>query len=543
MRKTPASGSLNICQIESVDTDNFRCDVSIPGSYSFAKNIPLNPSPIFGVMPTANTLAVIYDRPGLGKRIIGLLNEINDTTPQEQLIREDFAGLYPNLKEGECFIGRHGRAHFDNKGNIYISAESERAGLELSYDDHKAKLYAYDLDLYTNQKNVRIHTESTGVGVSKTWGDSLYIGVNVPLATPDIGVQVPIPPTPLGRMIIANTGAIDLELFPLTARTSNLSFGVQGEIQLGRGAYLMPKTVALSISKLDDVRLYNAYAGLSLVGDQKYSESTGVSPIDGWRVTPTVITPINQSGDTYSGVDVTQIPVKPLFGGVELYSLVGENSLKLSPQGDIMLHNGSASLNIFGQPAIAGNINFGNNKVELAMSSIGGFSVSSPPSQGSTYNLGINSSGMLSFIGKNVDLYAPSIRIGHQVGIGVTGLLSLEATAINLGLVPAGNVAFAQAILLLCQQLNKLNMVLKTHTHSISGTIIGGQCAVVSPFGILPGTVTGNVVGGFVDPLTKTGSLDSTGGASPSFNLALAGLIPPVPTLASLGSTTVTVQA
>jgi hypothetical protein len=258
------SGYLRIGKITSVRPDVFRCDLSFPGTYSSAKDVSIIPNPLFGFMPTVGTYVGVYDRPGVGKRVLCLLDAADGRSPDEILEQETKSGTIPTMEPGDVYIGHRGRAYFNKHGDVHISARGSRAYLDLKCEKAKAELYAYNFDIFTPGNNVRIHSSSTvPLGPLQTWGDSLSIEVNTPLASAGIDDAPEVLPTNLGRLKISNVGSIDLDVLPMSAAV-NLHMDITGQIGLGRG--LGVKTIGLDISPVgtDIVKLYTLGSNLIL---------------------------------------------------------------------------------------------------------------------------------------------------------------------------------------------------------------------------------------------------------------------------------------
>jgi hypothetical protein len=458
-------GTLRIGQVSAVDTVNFTCDVNFGGSYSGATKVPLSTHPSCGTMPSSGDTVMVYDHPGYGKRFLGSLYEDEGLTVEQIQERPATPGLVMNLNEGEAYIGRWGRAHFDNQGNARIQSQAARSGLELKHEKAVAELFGVNFDHYTSGKNVRIHTSSS---TPLTWGDSISIEVNNPIA-PGNDSAPEVIPSNLGRLVISNTGTVNIDVLPLTPTPLNLDMSIDGSVFLGRlvgpitPVSVNTKTAGLSMSPLDDMLMFNT-KGYLLVDR---------------------------------------------LGNVEGQSSVGLSTLTLSKTGDVTLKNPLGKMLI----DASGNISLTGPAAKLDILQTGSFEAASP----GAYSLGMSPVGDLIYTGKSVDISAtgPVFLGGTVSSVLGSGSVNLVAPFINLGGVTTGHVAFAEAMVLVLQRLNLLHQLIRTHSHAVQGAVI-----------------TGLGVGGSV-----------TGLASPSTELAPAATIPPVPTAAQIGSTTVAAQA
>jgi hypothetical protein len=464
------SGFLRIGQVTSVNTETFRCDIDFPGSYSSAKNVSIFPSTVFGVMPEAGSNVAVYDRPGIGKRVIMVLDSPDPRTEEEILLGERKPGSIPEMEEGDVYIGHRSRAYFSRNGDARIYARGNRASLELKSEKARAELYAYNFDLFTPGKNVRIRSYSTvPTGPLQTWGDALSLEVNVPIA-PGLDSAPEVLPTTLGRIDIGKTGSVNIDVLPtLITGSGQVALdmsSVTTEISLHRGWPL--KASGLRLGALNEVSLFN----------------------------------------TVSSLFMSQL------GGIELESLPGKSRLVMAELGDVTLTNTLGILSI----GVSGQVDISSPLANLELRPDGSFGIF-PNSL--SYGLGVSAAGDLTFSGNSASISSLTTSV-----LSGTAGVSLIGPLISLGLVSGGHVAFAEALVLVLQKLNILHQAIKLHTHSFAGVVVSGAGA------------GGQVIGGVLLP-NGTGS----GGTSPSAELAAAGLIPPVPTAATLGSTTVTAQA
>lgn len=454
-----ASGYLRIGKITSVNTEKFRCDIEFPGTNSVARNVPFTPNPLFGFMPETGTHVSVCSRPGAGHRVIGLLDRPDSRKPEEVLVQENKPGTIPRMEMGDVYIGHRGRAYFSKHGDVYVTARGSRASLELNCEKAKAELYAYNFDIFTPGRNVRIRSQST---VAAAWGDSLSLEVNMP--GPEL-LQ-----THLGRINIDKFGSMNLDVLPLTAGAVNLSMGITGAIGLGRGFPL--KTVGLEMGPV------------------------GLDSID-------LFTPKH-----YFSMD-------PLMQRVALENLPGLTDLTMTDIGDV--HLGSQS-SYFSVSRTLQSVSMRSALSRVELQDNGSLTLAN---NANDYNIS-GTSALLSLAGKTVDMMATA----GPLGLSSTTVASIAAPLINLGAISAGHVAVVEALMIIFKKLDALHQAIKNHTHAISGVVVSGAGA------------GGQVIGGVLAP---DGS--GSGGTSRALSLAAAGLVPPVPTAAQLGSTTVTVQA
>lgn len=423
-------GTIRIGQCSSVDTTNFTCDLTFVGTYSSATQVPLAPHPMMGMMPSAGDLVAIYDHPGYGKRVLFPLYESEDLTVSQLQDRPTQSGLVPNLNEGEVYIGRYGRALFDNQGNAYIQSQAARSGLNLKYDSSVSELYGQNLDIHTSGNNVRIHSSSS---IPAIWGDSLSLEVNIPIA-PGIDSAPEVIPSNLGRLVIGNTGSVDIDVLPLSLSPLSLQVNSVGYISMGRLSGPItpisrpPLLAGLTIDIFNTINLTNPLGGLSIPG------SLAVS-----------------------------------LGNVSLRSAVANSSLNLLADGSIDIKNSSGFFRIDSD----GSMLMSNSSIGLDLGSDG--SMSMIPSS-LLWSLGINPSGDYAFAGKNVDISAAAAASISAVVASLTGSVSvnLAAPIISLGLVPAGHAAIVEALVLIFQQLAVFNTKIENHTHAIQGAVITG---------------------------------------------------------------------
>ena len=423
-------GTLRIGKIESIDTPSQLAEVSFEGSYSSASAVPFSVHPLLGIMPSVGSMVAVYDRPGFGKRILMSLYESEGLTVEELQTRNSKAGLHPNMQENEIFIGRHGRAYFDNQGNVQITCQQDRAAVSLLYDESRAELSGYYFDIYSLGKNVRVRSKKFIPAVPGTpaWGDSLFLEVNTPIP-PGIASAAEVIPTTLGRMSISNLGSINLDSLPLGGPLNcNLEMDVTGLISLGRGFPL--KTVGLTMGTLDGVLLFNNYGYLSIAGTELAAP-----------------------------------------GEVELKSYPGKSKLNFSPIGDILLTNTFGSM---GVDAVTGQVNLSSIGGNLELRQDG--SVGIFPNSLS-YGFGINAAGDLAFGGKSVDISGTTTaRLAGAASASIEGLY------IKLGLVSGGHVAIAEKLDLIFKQLAILHQKIQAHTHTgtiTSGAQVGNTVAVL----------------------------------------------------------------
>lgn len=468
------SGYLRIGRITSINPDTFRCDLEFPGTYSIARDVPINPSPLMGFMPETGSHVAVYSRPGMGNRILLPLDSPGTRTPEEFIENENKPGTIPNMETGDSYFGHRGRAYFNKHGDARLSSSASRATLELKAEKAKAELYAYNFDLFTPGRNVRIHSKSTtAIGPLQTWGDSLELDVNIPLA-PGVDSAVEIPPTSLGKIKIGNTGNIGLNVLPPTGLldlpgVSHLSMDTLGQIEIGHGPAGVLRTSGLSISALalGDVELFTPTSSLLL------SKTLSLVSLEN-AVASTRLT-MDGIGNATLGT---------------VTSYVGRDGMLLS------------------------------TTMKTPLASISAYDSGLISLIGPASSISMDVAGNSIFAGNNV-----SINAAVAASMTAAASLSLAAPLISLGLVSGGHVAFAEALALVLQQLNVLHLAIKTHTHAFAGVVVSGLGA------------GGNVIGGVLLP-GGTGS----GGTTPSAELAAPGLIPPTPSAAAIGSTTVTAQ-
>lgn len=200
----------------------------------------------------------------MGNRVLFPLDMVDGRSSDDVLERETKKGTVPRMETGDMFVGHRGRAYFNKHGDVTVFARGMRASLDLKCEKAKAELYGYNYELSTPGKNVRIHTKSTvSSGPLQTWGDSVYIEVNAPLAVGSMDTLPDALQTNLGRLKIENTGSLSLEVLPLSLNAS-LSADITGQIELGRGYPI--HTVGLLVSPVgtDRVTLFTPTAHLLL---------------------------------------------------------------------------------------------------------------------------------------------------------------------------------------------------------------------------------------------------------------------------------------
>ena len=466
MSRNKSQGALRIGIVTSTDSSKFRCDVSYLGTYQDSRSVPTNPNANFGVMPEVGSLVACYDHPGIGTKVIAVLDKPGNASLDEMLIREDKAGYVPNCNDGEAFIGGSsgGRAHFDNQGNVIVSSQMHRAVLELTSDQATALIYGNNFDFYSQGKNARVHSKTTITDVPPlTWGDSLYMEVNIP-ASPLPASQIQVPPTTLGRFAIQNNGSLEATALPGTAVQTGLQISPLGSIDLGRGDGTTPisiNIVGMSVSTLNAVDIFNPLASMFIGPD----------------------------------------------GRIKLLSTPGFASLTLDVDKSIKLTNLVGTFSV----DAAGNVVASNANSQVKVAADGSFLIA--PIALTPYMISANAVGDVSVIGKSVGISATtSVALaGTMVNVAASASSTIASPLIRLGAVPAGHVAYAEALVLIFAQLNALNLAIKTHTHVVNGVVLATGNAVIST-------------------------------AMPSAELAAA-VVPPVPTPSGIGSTTVSAQA
>jgi len=406
-------GIIRIGQIDSINTDAFTCNINFLGSYSSAKNVPFNPHPLLGMMPSVGSMVVVYDNPGYGKRVLMPLYEREELTVEQLQERPTQSGLVPDMREGEIYIGRHGRAYFDNSGNVRIESEMARSGLELKSEKARAELYGYNFNLYTMGNNVRIRSISTvSTGPLQTWGDSLSLEVNIPIA-PGLDSAPEVIPTNLGKISIDKLGSVNMDV---SSKLLNFKMdAMTGLISIGRGT---TKLIGVEVGPISD-----AYVSMFSPMGELFVSSDGLSSIS---------------------------------------STPGKSSLELAPDSGITLTNtiGTISIDPDGRVGFLGP----NGSIELMAD--GSLSMLS-----NTLDWGISadSGGNLAFTGNNVDISA-----GTTSTLSGDTSIILRSPSISLGLIPMGHVAIAEAIVAELQKLNTTLQAMAIHTHVISGIVTSG---------------------------------------------------------------------
>lgn len=454
------AGYIRIGTISSIDTDNFRCNLSFPGSYAVARDVPLTPSPLIGFMPEAGSNVAVFSMPGAGHRIISILDTPDSREPSEVLAKENKPGRIPRMETGDVYVGHKGRAYFNKYGDVRLSSAASRATIELKAEKALAEVYGYNFDLHTPGNNVRIRSKSTvDAGPLQTWGDMLSLEVNVPVAPP-LDHEPDVLPTSLGRIQIDRLGNINASVMPLTPNAVSLGMNVVGSGSFGRGFPLNTVGMAFGATGNDQASLFTPKNSLLLTD---------------------------------------------LLGKAELSNLPSGNALLLSDAGEVRL--GKSSLfPYFSIDASTQRMTMSQANGTVSLAADGSFTATDLAGD---YLIGGTPLG-LTMTGKTAVISATA---GSML-LSSSSAATLAAPLVNLGLTPGGHVAFAEAIVYILGQLNILHQAIKTHTHVLTGVV-----------------TTGAGAGGLV-----------TGSAAPSIELAAGGLIPPVPTPAQMGSTTVTAQ-
>ena len=198
------------------------------------------PSGGHGEMPLEGSLCAVYRK---GQFLCQFIKELSDYTPTTQLSVEQRlaagselrVGTVPILQPGEMFIGRLGKAVFDNAGSVSLSSQTGSMKMELNDKTQRAYLGGNNMTLSTPDTAIRILTASS---IPSTYGDSIRIEKNIPLpyTTPDeLALYSPAAVIPsLSYIEIDHFNAITASvLVPGPAIESQLELDELGSIRLG----------------------------------------------------------------------------------------------------------------------------------------------------------------------------------------------------------------------------------------------------------------------------------------------------------------------
>jgi hypothetical protein len=269
-------GSLRLGVVESFSPDSFRAIINFPDSLSTVPNVVATPSAHFGYIPSAGTVAVVYDKPGWSKQVIGYLSELNERTPEEVAANGENDPIHiPHLamKPGDTYIGKYGRAYFNSAGDVAINTFHSRATIELSDKDATVILSGYNFELSTPGKGVRFASESSLPGL---FGDSISIQKNVP--SPIASLPSSLNPAPLVKVTdftINSVGDVSLDVGIVGILPSSyFSMDVVGDISLGN-----VQKAALNIYADTEVDLHNPLAGLKMNASGVSTFSTSIAEV------------------------------------------------------------------------------------------------------------------------------------------------------------------------------------------------------------------------------------------------------------------------
>lgn len=504
------AGSLRIGTIESINTDNYMCTVSYGDSLGQPQNTIIAPSAYFGTMPAIGSQVAVFDKGGQTRQVISVINTPSDINPNpsiaDLMLHLFEPGDIPRMQLDECFIGRKGRAYFDNGGNVMVGCENNRAILNLISSKGKAELFGPTFHVHTTGGRVGLRSANSLLSSVNPIGiaDEIWMEKSIPLPMVPNSVADTIP------SLFAHVGIdfahnIEAAIYatPLT-KYSVLQLGVLGDIALEKG--LPIKNVGLNISVLNDIHLRNT------LGYLRINELGGISLGTGSDILSTMTQGFSCTAAHEVEVfnELAGLDISPA-GDAHVYNKLAYMSL--SKIGDAFLGIGSSALSTMMQGFLCQNagasadVKMFNSIAELEFDPLGDITLTNV----STTLMMNTASGLVNLTGLNNQIIGT-----NSVLLQGLNLAQVFAPLINIGATPVGHAAIDEMVVsalnAIAAAVNAFNILLSSHTHMMNGSVTSGAG-----------------IGGSV-----------TGIAAPSAQVSVAPvIIVPV----SLGSKTVTVQA
>jgi hypothetical protein len=272
-------GTIKLGIIESIDKETYIATVRMADGLGQPNNVVATPSAHLGFLPEAGTIAVVYDKPGWEKHVIGYLSIPNDRTFEEVAASgENDATNVPfkSMKGGDMYVGKYGRAYFNSSGDVGINTFHNRATIKLDEKESTAKISGYNFEMTTPGKGISIFTSSSIPGI---YGDSLSIQRNVPSPASSIPKEFnPVPNIKVSEITLDTAGDFIIDVgINGTTPSSYFSMDIIGDITMGN-----VQKASLSIYADTEVDLHNPLAGLKLgiAGDSTLSTTTAEVYVD-----------------------------------------------------------------------------------------------------------------------------------------------------------------------------------------------------------------------------------------------------------------------
>lgn len=162
-------------------SDGFRCTVRTLDYGTIYKDVIVNPSPYGAVLPEKDALVLIYGVPNSNnKQVIACLRDVPPETADYDLEYihahgEENDGNFPDMKPGDVFVGKYGRAYFYKTGDIRIGSLFNRTEIYFS-DNGLLDLNGLNFNLHTKDDGIEVKTTSD---VEGTFGTSFHINRNI----------------------------------------------------------------------------------------------------------------------------------------------------------------------------------------------------------------------------------------------------------------------------------------------------------------------------------------------------------------------------
>ena len=332
-------GGITLAVLTNVNTTTYRATATFLDTAA-SQTCTFTPSGGHGEMPLEGSLCAVYRKGNFYCQFIKELNDFTPTTdlsPDQRLSSgsEIVVGTAPVLEQGEMYIGRYGRAVFNNAGSVSITTQMGNMGLQLNDKTQISTLMGNNYTLTTPDSAIRIATTSS---LPTTYGDSIRIEKNIPVPyiTPgELAVYTPTAVVPsLAYIEIDEFNAITASvLAPGAAVNSIMTLDELGNVEIGNelgnfsvdplGEVSIFSTSSTNVKSLTSVSLTAALSGgaqieLSADGQVYAGNNTSSLTLD-----PTGDVTI--SGDKIVGIEGT--------GGVKVTGLTVNLNNGLSLQG------------------------------------------------------------------------------------------------------------------------------------------------------------------------------------------------------------------